>query len=106
MAKIREILEKHNSEIKIDENTDWEYTFFCIKESDFDKLEAELNSLDKWISVEDELPKDIKSVLVYYQNRMITISAYLEKLGWWRIDGYCSEITHWQPLPQPPKEQK
>ena len=39
---IREIINKYNSEIKIDENTDWEYIFFCIKESDFDKLEKEL----------------------------------------------------------------
>lgn len=64
----------------------------------------------KWISILDKLPKKNKSVLILTDyGKMAT--AYLPKrkhpsYGW--IDsmraqhGYGS-VTHWRPLPKPPK---
>lgn len=52
-----------------------------------------------WISVEDSLPEERKRVLVYNEGG-ITIA--------WRDKGERDDIfltvTHWQPLPEPPKE--
>ena len=62
----------------------------------------------RWISVEEKLPEAHKNVLVY----MTT------PIGWWKVEidwldeqGWvCSAdsewhtITHWMPLPEPPKE--
>ena len=104
MTKIREIINKYNSEIKIDENTDWEYIFFCIKEADFNKLEKELKKLDNWISVEDELPKSTVDVLIVNADNKVDVGFYN---GCWEVTIYTNDIvTHWQPLPNPPKEKK
>lgn len=55
-----------------------------------------------WISVEDALPDDEKFCLVCCQGWDIpTIDRYDLDLGDF-LD--CCEVTHWQPLPEPPKE--
>ena len=77
------------------------------------------DALDKqptWISVEERLPEPKKEVLVcirYNTGHVIRETAkYDEKYGdpWLTSneDYYCAEgdpeITHWMPLPEPPKE--
>lgn len=62
-------------------------------------------TVQEWISVKDRLPEDNKEVLIY-------CGSYHE-LGWyesnnksWRSDflGCCTDdVTHWIPLPEPPK---
>ena len=66
----------------------------------------------KWISVFDELPPDTDEVLV--------IGNGWDDMNWWRIYFYEADnwhtidgdvvgvksqrrITHWMPLPEPPK---
>jgi len=76
----------------------------------------------KWISVEDELPKDETPVIVWFRGREQRIA----ELGWeypsyeetWNKYEYWDcpyndgqdwgwdDITHWMPLPDPPKEDK
>lgn len=60
----------------------------------------------KWISVEERLPEEGVSVLIY--------GFGCVDIGWvidtgWRseyINDYDEgEITHWMPLPEPPKEE-
>ena len=76
--------------------------------------------LDKWIRCEDELPEKDKSVLLYgkymgicegYRITDYPPFAYTDPFLWEReymIFGYESEIktgvTHWQPLPEKPKQ--
>lgn len=65
-----------------------------------------------WISVNDALPKDCKSVLIYTEKRVIRIAAIyptLKKdhpywLGDRPIELEYGKVTHWMPLPEPPKE--
>lgn len=58
----------------------------------------------EWISVKDRLPDDDKTVLVTDGIR-ICLSYYEGCCDLWR-GGYIfgREMTHWMPLPQPPKE--
>ena len=82
----------------------------CI-ENLTDKLNATNDALPRWISVEERLPEDSVKVLVYdalnLQERVMY--AYADG-SWWdeRDRFYCNvedgDITHWMPLPEPPKE--
>jgi|HubBroStandDraft_2_1064218.scaffolds.fasta_scaffold340169_4 hypothetical protein len=77
----------------------------------------------EWISVEKDLPKDDDYVLVYYDRdfhisvgyyEKDNVSYYIESNGtkFYTDDGWDSEIpwaprgkiTHWMPLPEPPKK--
>lgn len=63
----------------------------------------------KWISVEDELPSIYQQVLVYsfYEDggRAMFIEFYNGKRGFRGINNYKDKsVTHWMPLPKPPKQ--
>ena len=61
-----------------------------------------------WISVEERLPEEDKDVLAYNGAYMI-IAAYATNPTkyWYTITGSVTRtITHWMPLPEPPKEEK
>ena len=55
----------------------------------------------EWISAEDRLPEDDVQVLACTKHGK-AFSAHCEK-GKWRVSGSV-KITHWMPLPEPPKE--
>ena len=67
---------------------------------------TDTNVGSKWIPVTERLPGDFDEVLIY-------CGSYHE-IGWydpvdksWRSDflGSCTEdVTHWMPMPEPPKE--
>ena len=61
-----------------------------------------------WISVEDKLPPLGQMVIVYreYAWGEVKVEQGCRDLnGWWRVYGTRTKrITHWMPLPQPPKE--
>ena len=60
---------------------------------------ADVQPVNRWISVEDRLPEERKRVLVYNEGG-ITI-AWRDKGEW---DDIFLNVTHWQPLPEPPKD--
>jgi len=58
----------------------------------------------KWIGVEERLPRSGDTVLVYYRrgdDRGVDIMRYVGR--WVTVDWY-TKVTHWMPLPEPPKE--
>jgi hypothetical protein len=66
---------------------------------------TENNVGNKWIPVSERLPKEWKRVLAL-TNHKAQIVAKLTDVGWvvsWNHVP-CPEITHWMPLPEPPKE--
>lgn len=89
----------------------------------------------KWIRVEERLPDELETVNIVFVNhnpsiyyadikdKPMTATAiyYEEKWWWWSVvcEGYLEEygssmgdemdidieVTHWMPLPEPPKEE-
>ncbi len=57
----------------------------------------------RWINVDDRLPDDDDSCLVWNGNH-IFVAIYWGD-GEWMFDSYACEITHWMPLPEPPKDE-
>lgn len=67
----------------------------------------------EWISVKDRLPKYNEVVLVY-DNWLPSLEPYLNTSNYNEKDGlwydylgdenkYSENVTHWMPLPKPPK---
>lgn len=65
----------------------------------------------KWISVEERLPEPDVDVLArcYYHERWQTFVCHLNKKlprGWFTsVAGQWVQVTHWMPLPDPPKRE-
>ena len=66
-------------------------------------------TVQDWISVEDELPEVGGYVVCIAKrnpfSRFMPMVARIEKNGWVNpiTEQYISEVTHWMPLPKPPK---
>ena len=61
----------------------------------------------EWISVEDRLPESGQCVLINSKNGGVAEGAYLSAKGHfeqWRWNSIKKDVTHWQPLPEPPKD--
>lgn len=65
-----------------------------------EKLIANGVTVQEWISVKDRLPEPTYCVLVVGAYSEMAIDA-LGTDGEWM--GMVEDITHWMPLPQPPK---
>ena len=67
-------------------------------------------TVQEWVSVDDRLPEVGGYVVCIAKrnpfSRFMPMVARIEKNGWVNpITGqYISEVTHWMPIPQPPKE--
>ena len=66
-------------------------------------------TVQEWISVNDELPKVGEYVVCMAKrnpfSRFMPMVARIEKNGWVNpmTEQYISEVTHWMPIPHPPK---
>jgi len=63
----------------------------------------------KWISVKEQLPEDDQTILVYNPRAsLFQLGYYLkDEDSFYSIESYFAfplHVTHWMPLPQPPKE--
>ena len=84
----------------------------CIDqiERDQKEIEALREKLPKWISVKERLPIDrLKKYLVAFRDEggsIVDMARYFPSDGWtcdnWDVPQNL--ITHWMPLPEPPKE--
>lgn len=85
------------------------------EEYDLDQLREAATKInepkgDGWISVEDKQPKEYEEILVYtvWHEAMNIMKAVYIKGGFWQRPGmrrFPGKITHWRPLPEPPKEE-
>ena len=66
-------------------------------------------TVQEWISVDDELPEVGWYVVCIAKrnpfSRFMPMVARIEKNGWVNpiTEQYISEVTHWMPMPNPPK---
>ena len=66
-------------------------------------------TVQEWISVKDRLPEAGEYVVCIAKrnpfSRFMPMVARIEKNGWVNpiTEQYISEVTHWMPLPYPPK---
>ena len=71
--------------------------------------EQESEPTNGWISVKDGLPEVGGYVICIAKrnpfSRFMPMVARIEKNGWVNpmTEQYISEVTHWQPMPEPPK---
>lgn len=75
------------------------------------KKATDVQPVDRWISVKDRLPNDGERVIVYtVEDSVLEMKFDKRRERWGRvgIDGvnWFGQffITHWQPLPEPPKD--
>ena len=78
-------------------------------ETTVDHLIANGVTVQEWISVDDELPEVGGYVVCIAKrnpiSRFMPMVARIEKNGWVNpmTEQYISEVTHWMPMPNPPK---
>lgn len=70
-----------------------------------DNLLANGVTVKEWIPVTERLPEKNTSVLVSTDNGIVFQCLYAYD-GWDLWEGNEVNITHWQPMPQPPKEEE
>ena len=72
-----------------------------------------INALGKprWIPVTERLPEEYVNVLCHLrsldrQSEYYSIDHLMEDGQWWKAaNSWKHEVTHWMPLPEPPKEE-
>ncbi len=81
-------------------NTGTEYTPVGDKLSPTDK---DINVPSKWIPVTERLPEPFEIVLVYDHTGKSINWAYMTRHREWVGTIVSHIVTHWMPLPEPPK---
>jgi hypothetical protein len=56
----------------------------------------------QWISIKDRLPACDKEVLCTEGENVFI--GRLEDIGWSGYDFMSCDVTHWMPIPKPPKD--
>lgn len=89
----------------INEGIDMRVPSLTLGERLADHLIANNVTVQEWIPVSERLPEDGDVVIIW-------VTSYME-LGWydadvaaWKseyVNDYEGDVTHWMPLPQPPK---
>ena len=70
-----------------------------------------------WIKIEDQLPEDGSRVITYFEHTGVEISMYKNLKGtedemfghnlFYNKSGWLTDdVTHWMPLPEPPKQKE
>lgn len=69
-----------------------------------DRLKEEVHQM-RWIPVEERLPKPQENPVIACDYTGVCLAWYSPTMGWQYRTGLSGvDITHWMPLPQPPKE--
>lgn len=79
-----------------DGSQDRDWLMRCLEEA------PTLTTPNEWVSVKERLPENNCRVLVHVTGKPFDIDADRLADGKWVRWGWC--VTHWMPLPEPPKE--
>lgn len=100
---------------QLERDKNWASENYDLISEENKRLEAQV---PKWINVEGRLPEIGEIVLAYVDELRLIIRAKIvdakdyrgeRRIDWARVDPdpfflSCYTITHWMPLPEPPKE--
>ena len=87
----------------------------CEHQDDMDLIDdmpaADVQPINQWISCKEEMPEDGISVLICSNRGTVHKVTYDSDMGYFYIadsDLHYNEldVTHWQPLPEPPETTK
>lgn len=60
--------------------------------------------MSEWISVEDSLPEEAGLYNVVLDSGIVSARTFNEGVFWGGMRPIGQSVTHWMPLPEPPKE--
>ena len=64
----------------------------------------------KWISVQERLPKAFEPVIVCRKiggGEVKVEQGHKDVTDWWKVYGTrTKQVTHWMPLPKPPRDER
>ena len=109
VKEISDNMEKQMEEVVLNH---FDCDFSDFREYMHDKIKWERKqelAMPRWIPVTEQYPEERKAVLVYQRMYKNTYCAFLDGMDWWIYGGYGTKafgITHWMPLPEPPKEEE
>lgn len=78
-----------------------------VVEGTIEKIKAEGYTVSKWIKCSEQLPTTRQTILIYDEYEGVCAGYYDSDYAKFRAvdDIFRSlNVTHWQPLPEPPKE--
>ena len=76
-----------------------------LAKDELSETKQKLKEQTKWISVEDELPNTDRPIIMYGEDYVMIGFYFLDKFrDALNIQNQIVNITHWQPLPEPPKQ--
>ena len=75
----------------------------CHAERYADHLIANGVTVQEWISVKDRLPEEDGYYLCYVESFVFQGSHFITLLNFYVGEGFGDVVTHWMPLPEPPK---
>lgn len=105
---IQPIIEEIKSSLDISSYSEHDKGFDDGLEYVLDLIEKAptLTPPNEWVSVEERLPAPTENPVLVYDCTGVNMAWYSYAMGWTyrtRLPGV--EITHWMPLPEPPKEE-
>ena len=60
----------------------------------------------EWISVDERLPEQYGPFLIADDKGNMEVATWTKQFGWFSGGNRVKRVTHWMPLPEPPKESK
>ena len=114
MSKWQKLYEEETNHILHDYDSNHRYEKgFHAKYVEWLEKKLDTSLSDKWIDVNDRLPEKDGACLVYVKEGYgyFYQAKFFNGYGFERLDPADDDkrhtfITHWQPLPEPPKEEK
>lgn len=64
------------------------------------------DAASQWRRVEERLPDDSREVIIFTASKIIGVGSFIRPnwYQWYSGGGLPVDVTHWMPLPEPPKE--
>ena len=83
--------------------------FFAKENGDLVPLDVPDTNVGKWIPVSERLPEDLGEYIVMIEGAILPSTLWFnpwEEIWYEYYDQELYKVSHWMPLPEPPKEEE